>query len=163
MPINFNRVYDKIYSNGVMNETAIKEKRIEDIDFDILLENSVDCLGEFLLKLDFTRSSLEFFSIILTQYGKQIRNIADIELGGFLFGIYFGEMMLRNSLREKGFNWAFDPKETMPCLSNGTDFLYPIERVTKKICDPHGDLSVYYVKTQMWGNEDVDFSDIRYV
>lgn len=159
-----NKIIEEVGKNFTQE---LKSKDIEKIDIDGICDKALECakcfkLNQFRVRLDYTRTSVSQLNTILTSYGKLAETKADIENGAFLFGVYLGETILENSLREKGFYWSFDPNENMPCLTkDGVDFIYPIERIHKKICDVKDDIAVFYVTSLLLTNDNLDYKKLR--
>lgn len=162
MAVNFNNVFEKTQNNAMECAKSILERNMENVNVEKILENALSCAREFHFILDYSRTSITHLDMLLSYYGKMVTSKEQIEQGALMFGIYLGETMLKNALQEHGFKWGFEENQEMPCLvDDNNNYFYPIERVHKKICRTTDNISVYYVKTHMWGNEDVDFSNIR--
>ncbi len=97
--------------------------------------------------LDYTSESIEDVEAILRYIHSHIENLKEQEdtLWDFSthYGIYIGEVMLKNTLSELGFEWYYDGN--MHILKNGSNIISPITKVYKRITNGDDDnVRIFY-------------------
>lgn len=115
--------------------------RIEDFDVDGICNSASDIVKTVSNKeLDFSVESLqiaeECIQKLRTMNRKGLLNEIVCWNAAVCLGTYFGEVMLRDKLKEKGFSWQINECD-LPVLMDSTrqNAVSPISKVDKKLSD----------------------------
>lgn len=91
----------------------------------------------------YTESSIYDLEQILQGYHEDLRSEKPTENQlwsmASIWGAYLGETMLRNGLRDKGFEWAVADGSPIPVLRNGPAVITPIDKVYKRFVNGRED------------------------
>lgn len=100
-------------------------------------QKAVEYAHDFRVDFDYTDKSVEALEGVLDYYANDMRKAQPTErqvwtMASF-FGAYLGELMLRNGLAEKGYEWGVDEQGGYPVLiSDGNYTVAPIDKVFKR-------------------------------
>lgn len=114
-----------------------------EINYKEIAEEAVAYAKRIDLELDYTAKSIETLDFMLDLYHENLDEFEGTEGADYLwdlaviFGIYLGEMLLRDYLEEKGFAWYL--REEFPVLKNGNMEISPITKVHKQMLNGQED------------------------
>ena len=143
---------------GIFDKFRKSEKNT-DVIVNNALKNSnpaVNYAKSFKKNFDYSKTSIIDLEEILNYYSNDISKSKPTENQiwsmSVIFGSYLGEVMLKNSLAEKGYKWGTDNFSNIPLLVNADgSFVTPNDKVYKRLVNGKEDsvISFYDVIMSM--------------
>ena len=101
-------------------------------------ETAISYAKSFEKEFDYSKNSIKDLEEILDYYSNDISMSKPTENQiwsmSVIFGSYLGEVMLKNGLSKKGYNWGKDDNSNIPLLVNSDNsYITPNDKVYKRL------------------------------
>lgn len=119
-----------LFSRKNKNDNAIQEKITS------WNKTAVDYAKSFSKSFDYSKESIADLEEILQYYHEDIAKSMPTENQlwsmSCIWGTYLGEVLLRNGLKGKGFEWDVVEDSVIPVLKKNDEIIAPIDKVYKR-------------------------------